>query len=88
MKIIIYCRRDKRKPNEVNMFARLEAEPCYDTPRVSNFANEVKAAIDDIIVTCETRGFITATQNLRMVRLGSAPHAAPRATTPTQGSNT
>lgn len=69
MKIIIYCRRDKRKPNEVNMFARLEAEPCYDTPRVSNFANEVKASIDDIIATCEARGFIMATENLRMARV-------------------
>jgi len=73
MKIIIYCRRDKRKPNEVNMFARLEAEPCYDTPRVSNFANEVKAAIDDIIVTCESAGYITPAAP------SSAPHAAPRA---------
>ena len=87
MKLILYIRRDAKHPNEVNMFARLEAEPCYDTPRVSNFANEVKAAIDDIIVTCEARGFIMATQNLRMARLCSAPHAAPRAT-PTQGSNT
>lgn len=69
MKITLYCRRDKKKPNEVTMFARLEAEPCYDTPRVSNFANELKIAIDDIIVTCEKRGFIAATQNLKMARI-------------------
>jgi adenine/guanine phosphoribosyltransferase-like PRPP-binding protein len=88
MKLILYIRRDSKRADRVNMHCRLEAEPCYDTPRVSNFANEVKASIDDIIATCEARGFIMATQNLRMARLCSAPHAAPRATTPTQGSNT
>ena len=68
MKITIYCRRDKKKAAEVNMFARLEPEPCYDTPRVSNFMGEVKIAIDEIIARCEARGYIAATQNLKMAK--------------------
>lgn len=68
MKLILYIRRDPKRADRVNMRARLEAEPCYDTPRVSNFANEVKASIDDIIATCERTGIITATQNLKTNR--------------------
>ena len=68
MKLILYIRRDPKRADRVNMRARLEAEPCYDTPRVSNFANEVKASIDDIIATCERTGIITATQNLKMAK--------------------
>ena len=68
MKLTLYIRRDKKKPAEVNMFSRLEPEPCYDTPRVSNFAGEVKASIDNIIATCERTGIITATQNLKMAK--------------------
>lgn len=68
MKLILYIRRDPKRADRVNMRARLEAEPCYDTPRVSNFANEVKAAVDDIIATCERTGIITATQNLKMAK--------------------
>ncbi len=68
MKLILYIRHDPKRADRVNMRARLEAEPCYDTPRVSNFANEVKAAIDDIIATCERTGIITATQNLKMAK--------------------
>ena len=68
MKLILYIRRDPKRADRVNMRARLDPEPCYDTPRVSNFANEVKASIDDIIATCERTGIITATQNLKMAK--------------------
>lgn len=68
MKLVLYIRRDKKRADRVTLNCRLEEEPCYDTPRVSNFANEVKASIDDIIATCERTGIITATQNLEMAK--------------------
>ena len=68
MKLILYIRRDPKRGDRVKMHARLEAEPCYDTPRVSNFANEVKTSVDDIIAECERTGIITATQNLKMAK--------------------
>ena len=68
MKLVLYIRRDPKRGDRVNMHCRLEAEPCYDTPRVSNFADELKAAVDDIIAECERTGIIAATQNLKRAK--------------------
>lgn len=59
MKITLYIRRHPNRPHEACMFARLEDEPCYDTPRVSNLGTDIKAALDKIIANCESAGYIT-----------------------------
>ena len=65
MKVILYIRRVAHHPNEATMKVRLEPEPCYDSPRVSNFANEIEASLNNIIANCESAGYITANQKIK-----------------------
>lgn len=58
MKLTLYCRRSPKNPAKVVMWTRLEQEPCYDTPRISNLMSDVRKQLDDTIANCEQDGVI------------------------------
>lgn len=60
MKITLYCRKAKKNPAKVEMFTRMEAEPCYDTPRIINLMAGIRGALDITIANCERDGVVCA----------------------------
>lgn len=54
MKLVLYIR--GAKGGKVDMRTSVEAEPCYDNPRVANLASEVRAILDEAIRTGEEAG--------------------------------
>jgi len=58
MKLTLYCRRSLKKPAKLVMWTRLEQEPCYDTPRISNLMSDIRKQLDDTIANCERDGVI------------------------------
>ena len=58
MKLTLYIR--SRRPGTCEMATRLEDEPCYDSPRVSVLAHDIRQALDRIIANCEEKGYINS----------------------------
>ena len=59
MKLTIYCRQSPKNPAKVVMWTRMEEEPCFDTPRISNLMNDIRKQLDDTIANCERNGVVS-----------------------------
>ena len=56
MKLTLYCQQSKKNPAKVVMWTRVEEEPCFDTPRISNLMSDIRKQLDDTIASCERDG--------------------------------
>ena len=56
MKITLYVRKDGKRAGYCTMSARVEEEPCYDTPRTLNLGYDIHKSIMAIIAKCKADG--------------------------------